>query len=107
MRKLSLCIAAFSILSSAPAQACDLDRLIGWTLIAKKTVVAYVEDGEKEDGYKGCSYRRILVFSDGTGVSCATYSYDYAYRPDAYIFTDGVSLKMCIDGDIVDARLLR
>lgn len=107
MRKSLSAIAVCSMFASAPAQACDLDDLVGWTLIAKKTVVAYIEDGAKEDGYKGCSYGRILVFNDGTGAACATYSYDYAYRPDAYVFSNGYSLKACIDDEMVDLRPLR
>lgn len=107
MRESLSAIALCSLLVSAPAQACDLDGLVGWTLIAKKTVVAYVEDGVKEDGYQGCSYGRILVFSDGTGASCATYNYNYAYRPNAYVFSDGYSFKACIDDEMVDLRPLR
>lgn len=107
MRKIALLLAASCMIASAPAQACDLDDVIGWTIVTKKTAISYIEDGEEEDGYIGCTYDRILVFSDGTGAACATYSYDYAYRPDAYIFSNGYRLKACIDDEIVDLRPLR
>lgn len=92
----------FSMMASPTYARCQLDRLVGYTLAAKKTVVAYIEDGKRIDGFIGCTYGRILVFDDNTGVRCAEYSYNYAYRPDAFIFLRGSSIKACIDDQFFD-----
>ena len=107
MRTFALAFCCLSVVSRIAFAECDLDDVVGYTLVDKKTVVGYIEDGKREDGYTGCSYGRILVFQDGTGVSCADYNYDYAYRPDAYIFMSGSSIKVCIDDEMIDVRRLR
>jgi len=48
-----------------------------------------------------------LVFDDNTGVRCTGYSYNYAYRPDAYIFVNSTLIKMCIEGEWFDVAGLR
>jgi len=100
---LSCALAGYS-----PAVAeCDLGEVVGWTLIAEKTVEGYVENGKKDDSYEGCDYDRILIFSDQTAARCAEYEYSYAYRPTAYIFASGRLLKACIDDDMIDLQPLR
>src|SRR5437868_15321428 len=86
--------------------SCRLDQVIGYTLVAQKTVVAKIQDDKREDGFTGCSYGRILVFEDHTGVRCQSYSYSYAYRPDAFIFLRGSSLRICIEDEWYDASPL-
>jgi len=106
--KVAALIATAALLTGASARAeCDLGEVVGWTLIAEKTVEGYVEDGKKEDSYEGCDYDRVLIFTDDTAVRCAEYHYSYAYRPEAYIFSDGTLLKACIDDDMIDLRRLR
>lgn len=107
--KLKLIAVATLVAMSSPAYAsdCDLDEVIGWTLIAEKTVDGYFQDGNKKEGYEGCEHGRVLIFTDGTGVRCNEYTYHYAYRPDAYIFANGASLKACIDDDWVEVAPLR
>ena len=101
-------VVSISVFASLPALAeCNLSRLVGYTLIAEKTIEAWIEDGEKKDGYEGCNQGRVLVFTDGTGVMCNDYEYEYAYRHDAFIFSNGSSLKACIEGDLLDVQLLR
>ena len=90
-----------------PATACELDDLIGWTLIARKTIVAWIEQGVRQDGFQGCRYDRIIVFQDNTGVRCRTYNYMYAYRPTAHIWGDGSSLKLCVQSSLFDVSPLR
>ncbi|MCK1391682.1 hypothetical protein [Bradyrhizobium sp. 1] len=103
-----LIISAYFLLTitESVAAQCKLERVIGYTLVAAKTVVAHIDDGKREDGFSGCTYGRILVFDDNTGVRCAEYNYEYAYRPDAYIFVRGGSIKMCIEGYLYDANSL-
>ncbi|QTH21721.1 hypothetical protein HRJ34_26055 [Rhizorhabdus wittichii] len=92
----------------SPAVAeCDLGEVVGWTLIAEKTVEGYVEDGKRDDSYEGCDFDRVLIFTDNTAVRCAEYEYSYAYRPTAYIFANGSLLKACIDDDWIDIWPLR
>ena len=92
------------ILAVAPsiAQAsCDIDDLLGYTVIAKKTISARIDNGVKTEDYQGCEYGRIIVFSDGTGVKCQTYTYTYAYMPTAYIVTNGAGSKLCVENELV------
>jgi hypothetical protein len=95
-----------AFLSTPVSAACDLSKVVGYTLVAKKTVVEFIEDGKRESGFKGCAYGRILVFEDNTGVQCADYDYNYAYRPDAYIFMRGSSIRICVDNYLYDANRL-
>jgi hypothetical protein len=55
----------------------------------------------------GCEIGRILVFDDKIGVRCTSYSYQYAYRPTAYIFTNSYAIKSCINGNWFDAGPIR
>ncbi len=105
LRKLTFAVLAGT--AAAPAFAgIDLSDLLGFTLTEEKTVVGYIEDGEYEEGYRGCKHGRILVFQDETGVECAEYNYDYAHRPSAYIFERGSNVKVVIDDEVMDARHL-
>jgi hypothetical protein len=106
MRKLILAGLVGGAASPALA-ALDLSELLGFSLTEEKTVVGYIQDGEYQDGYKGCRHGRILVFQDETGVVCAEYNYDYAHRPTAFIFEHGGSLKVVIDDEVMDARHVR
>ena len=87
--------------------ACNLDRVVGYTLIAKKTIVAFIQDDEREDSFSGCQFGRILVFDDNTGVRCTGYNYTYAYRPDAFIFSNLSAMKMCVEGEWLDVSSIR
>ena len=87
--------------------SCNLDYLVGYTLAAKKTVAAYIEKGVRKDEFEGCDFDRVLVFDDDTGVACLTYSYSYSYRPTAYIFVKGGSMKACIADSLYDVGPLR
>jgi hypothetical protein len=103
-----LVIAAFAwLIGVCPTSAtCTLDRVVGYTLVAKKTIVGFIKDDTREDGFSGCEYGKVLVFEDNTGVRCGAYSYRYAYRPDAYIFVNSSSIKLCIEGEWFDAERL-
>ncbi len=109
MKRCSLILIAISTgFSPTVAYAeCDLSEVVGWTLLAEKTVDGFIEAGKRDDSYEGCDFDRIITFTDGTGLRCTGYHYTYAYRPDAYIFGDGHSFKACIEDEWVDLSALR
>ncbi len=95
-------------LASSPALACDLSSLVGYTLIAAKTVDGSIDkDGQRTSDFNGCDYDRVIVFDDGTGVACSQYGYQYAYRPKAYVFARGSALKLCVGSQVYEARHIR
>lgn len=65
-------------------------------VIARKTIVGRIDKGVREDDFKGCDYDRIIVFDDNTGVRSTEYSYEYSYRPTAFVWANGGSLKMWV-----------
>lgn len=89
--------------SAAFADRCTrvLRRLEGWTIISVTTV-----DGE----WRGCDFRRVIRFADGSGYTCASYGYSYAYRPEAVLFgkrasyqgTDFMQVKLLVEGEVYD-----
>ena len=103
MRKvLGLAVGA-AMMAAAPVQAgCDLDDLVGYTLVAKKTVSGYIDKDEQDldSDFEGCDFDRIIVFSDDTAVVCQSYSYSYSFMPKAYLFANKSSWKMCVNGNI-------
>ena len=86
---------------------CDLSELVGYKLIAQKTISGYIEDGKRSDDFEGCDFDRIIVFSDNTGVLCVGYDYSYSFMPDAYIFANGSLMKMCVEDELYDIAPLR
>jgi hypothetical protein len=100
MRALLTLGMCFAVLS--PALSCDLDNMVGWTLVARKTIAGRIDKGVRKDDFEGCEYDRIIVFDDNTGVRCTSYSYTYAYRPTAYIWGYGSSLKVCVGSSSFD-----
>jgi hypothetical protein len=75
------------------AYACSVDSMVGWTLIARKTIAGYIENGERKGDFEGCDFDRIIVTNDETAVRCTTYSYTYSYRPTAYMWANGSLVK--------------
>src|SRR5258707_10784338 len=75
--------------------ACNLDRVIGYTLVAKKTIVAFIQDDQREDKFSGCQFGRVLVFDDNTGVRCTGYSYNYPTVQTRTFFVNSSLIKMC------------
>ena len=106
----ALIVGAGCLIATSPSYAdCDLGDVVGYTLIAQKTVSGFVDlkKQKRSDNYEGCDYDRVLLFNDGSGVKCTSYSYHYAYNPDAFIFARGNIMKACIDDDFVDVVALR
>jgi hypothetical protein len=103
----SLAAVTLTFTGSARAE-CDLSELVGYTLLAEKTIDGYIENGKKSDDFEGCDFDRVIVFDDNTGVRCMTYSYTYSFRPDAYIFAGSAgSMKMCVEDELYDVAPLR
>lgn len=101
-------LASLCAFSTAALGDCDLDDLVGYTLIASKTIDGYIEHGKRNDDFEGCDFDRIIVFDDNTGVRCTGYNYSYSYRPTAYIFSQGRgSMKMCVEDELYDIAPIR
>ena len=109
-----LCLISLTAPSTASADlARDLERLVGYVIVATKTVEGWKEDGKREDGFSGCAHGRVIVFTDGTALTCGTYNYSYAYRPTAIIFAkqlqfqgrEMVDYKMVVEGEMYDMNV--
>ena len=110
MRKLISTISALLIaLVSTQASAINelaFQRLIGYTVVDVKTIVGYQDpDGTSGQDFKGCQFNRVIFFQDNRILTCNMYSYVYAYRPNAIIFSDGSNWKMFVENEVFDMRL--
>jgi hypothetical protein len=97
MRSIATAILALAVATPCAAQSCNLDDMVGYTLIARKTIEGRIDNGRRSDDFEGCDFDRIIAFGDNTGVRCTSYSYSYAYRPTAYIWSRGYELRMCVN----------
>jgi hypothetical protein len=86
---------------------------VGWTIVASKTIDGYIdENGKRNSSFEGCDYGRVVIFRDGTSVTCNSYRYHYAYAPTAIILGKIVTykgkkytlLKMIVEDDEYDVR---
>lgn len=83
------------------ANIIDYSDLKGYTLIEVKKV---------QGTFNGCNYDTKIVFTDNTTVTCSTYTYAYAFNPEAAIFAqktiykgkDYMLLKMIVNDKIYD-----
>ncbi len=90
----------------------ELEDLVGYTIIASKTVERWYDDEEKDDAFIGCSHGRVIVFTDSTTLTCAEYGYQYAYRPTAVILAKETTyqgksfyyFKMVVEDEVYDMR---
>lgn len=89
----SILVIAFTALPAYADLADELGDLVGYTIVASKTVERWYGDGEKDDSFKGCSHGRVIVFTDDTALTCAEYGYQYAYRPRAVILAKEVTYQ--------------
>lgn len=65
----------------------DMSGLVGYTVLGVKTIEGWRDDEESDDSsFEGCEHGRLIIFTDGTYLTCAEYGYQYAYRPQAVIF---------------------
>ncbi len=110
MKKILITCISFLCFSIVHA-GCDLEDLVGWTIIEVKTISGYKDSGkEQKDDWEGCDFDRRVFFMDGTTVTCTSYNYQYAYMPKAVILgtnfkykgKNRTMLKMCVDGEMID-----
>lgn len=109
---ISMFILIFAALPAYADLADELEDLVGYTVIDSKTVERWYDDDEKDDSFNGCNYDRVIVFTDGTALTCAEYGYQYAYRPTAAILAKEVNyqgksfydFKMVVGDEVYDMR---
>jgi hypothetical protein len=90
----------------------ELEELVGYTIIDSKTIDSWYDEDESDDSFEGCSHGRVIVFDDGTKLTCAEYGYQYAYRPTAVILVNKVTYqdktfyeyKMIVGDEVYDMR---
>jgi len=63
---------ALALVAQVAAAKCNRDLPVGSQLLACKTITAWIEQGREQDGYQGCTFGRVLVFEDRTGVACTS-----------------------------------
>ncbi len=105
-------LALILIFCSASAFADFADQAkeyVGYTIVAVKTVAKWVDPdtGKSEDSFEGCDYGRIIVFDGNTALVCNEYGYQYAYRPEAVILSNGSSIIMIVGDDAYDMAKYR
>jgi hypothetical protein len=96
-----ICVSLLLLTTPASAE-CDLDNLVGYTLVASKYIAGRIDKQGHHDDFEGCDFDRIIIFDDNTGVRCMTYGYTYSYHPRAYIFANGSLMKMCVEDSLYD-----
>jgi hypothetical protein len=98
------CVVVFSAQAVASCKV-DVSRYVGWQVIYSGTVTGYInEDGKEEDSFESCEHGRVLIVDYTNVVTCAEYSYSYAYHPDIVILSKGSTMKACIDNEMYDVR---
>ncbi|WP_139260704.1 hypothetical protein [Duganella sacchari] len=78
-----------------------LRKMEGYTIVAVTSV-----DGE----FQGCDFGRVIKLLNGMSYKCSSYSYTYAYSPDAIVFAKAnayqgkslATIKLLIEGEIFD-----
>lgn len=89
--------------ASSANLASKLRSLVGWTIIHSGSVTGYIDkDGKKKDSYEGCEYGRKLIIDYQYVVTCQTYTYSYAYNPDAVLFAKSGSFKLLVESEVLD-----
>lgn len=102
MRLLAILL-AFLLPAIAWAAGCDLSQVVGYQLAAGKTIEGYVQDNQVVRGYTGCLPGRVLVFTDHTGVRCASLVLQQATLPKAYLFVRSEGdMKLCVEDELFD-----
>ena len=99
----SIMIAGPMIPGPALAAGCDLSRVIGYTLVAQKTIEAYVESGKRTRGFVGCAPERVLIFTDNTALRCQSRGVQVMTLPHAWLFArTQTDIKLCVGDDMYD-----
>lgn len=94
LTRAAVLVALLSANTARAGAAEILSDFVGYTVVASKTVDSFVDPGKaKQDGFEGCDHDRVIIFTDGTAVTCRTYSYTYSYRPKAVILAQQVTFQ--------------
>ncbi len=87
---------------------CDLDEVVGYQLVQKKTIEAFIDGGRRQFGYQGCVPDRVLIFTDKTGVRCRGTVVQRLDVPVAYLFARSESdIKLCVGDQMIDVMQAR
>ena len=95
----------FTVMFSSPSFAdCEeVSRNKNWSIIHTGTVTGYRDDnGKRGDDFEGCDFDRDLIIDYSKKVTCNTYSYSYSYMPRVEVYSNGYSLKACINSTLYD-----
>jgi hypothetical protein len=91
----------FSSTSFADCEEVSEDK--NWSIIYTGTVTGYRDsNGKRGDDFEGCDFGRDLILDYSKKVTCDTYDYTYSYMPDIEIYSNGYSLKACIEDTLYD-----
>ena len=105
MKRILTALTLFAVLASPAWSGCEVDisDYVGWQIIHSGTVTGYIDDnGVEQDSFEGCEYGRQLIVDYSLVVTCATYSYSYAYNPEIVALSNGSSMAACIDDEMYD-----
>jgi len=85
-KPLAFMIGLACVVASAHADRCtqSLGKLQGYTVHAATQV-----DGD----FEGCDFNKVIRFMDGKALRCSSYSYLYAFMPDAIIFAKSITYQ--------------
>lgn len=95
-QKFILVLILLEVFSAISYANCEqvLEKSIGWTILESKTIEGWKDPGkEKQDGFEGCDYGRIIYFLDGTGAKCSSFGFQFTYMPTAIILAKSVKFK--------------
>lgn len=110
LRPVALVVAAL-LFSTAHADLADeLEDLVGYTIVATKTIEGWKEGRKSGSDFEGCEFDRVIIFSDGTALVCREYRYTYSFMPKAVILAKQISyqgrsfydFKMVVDDEVYD-----
>lgn len=84
----------------------DFRGVVGYTVVAVTQV---------SHSFEGCDFDKPIRFDNGWTLTCSSFGYSFAFRPDAAIFarefshggTRYLSIKVLIDDDFYDMRPIR
>jgi hypothetical protein len=85
--------------------ASKLSSYVGYTIIKVGHITGWQdENGKKGDSFEGCEYGRRLFIDYTLQVTCSTYRYHYAYRPQAVFLSNQSRIVMILDDEDYDVR---
>ena len=84
----------------------DVSDYVGWQIIYAGEITGYIDDdGVEHSHFNGCERGRVLIVDYTRAVTCDEYNYDYAYRPDIVVLSNGSATEACIDDEMFDIRI--